>query len=77
MEIDRENVVATALKYCEDGSGDLILRVYETAGRDTRFSVSLLGGKYAFTAEIGHRQIKTFRVSENGVTETNFLEGLA
>lgn len=76
IEIDCDNVAVTALKHCEDGSGDLILRVYETAGRDTKANVSLFGGKYAFTAEVGRRQIKTFRIGPDGVKETDFLEDL-
>ncbi len=77
IEIDRPNIVATALKFCEDGSGDLILRLSETAGIDTEANVSLLCGKYTFTARVGHRQLKTFRIGECGVKETNFLEDLA
>ncbi|MBQ9507714.1 MAG: alpha-mannosidase [Clostridia bacterium] len=76
IEIDCDNVAVTALKHCEDGSGDLILRVYETAGRDAKAHVSLFGGKYAFTAEVGRRQIKTFRIGPGGVKETDFLEDL-
>ena len=76
IEIDCDNVAVTALKHCEDGSGDLILRVYETAGHDTKAHVSLFGGKYAFTAEVGRRQIKTFRIGPGGVKETDFLEDL-
>ena len=30
-----DNVVITALKRCEDGSGDLIVRLYETKGIDS------------------------------------------
>ena len=74
--IDRPNVIASALKYCEDGSGGLILRLTETAGTQTEINVSLLQ-KYTFRAVLGPRQIKTFRVGVNGVRETDFLEGLA
>ncbi len=77
IDIGAPNVAATALKLCEDGSGDYVLRVYETAGRDTQARISLFGGKYEFTAGLGSRQIKTFRIGAGGVTETDFLEGLA
>ena len=63
-----------ALKACEDGSGDLILRLTETAGQDTHAVISLLSN--VFAADFGHNQIKTFRIGKTGVTETNFLEGL-
>jgi alpha-mannosidase len=74
--IDKPNVIAAALKYCEDASGDLILRLTETDGRDTEANVSLLG-KYNFRVSLGRRQIKTLRIGASGVRETNFLEGLA
>lgn len=39
IEIDQPNVMLSALKYSEDGTG-YILRVYEIAGREADFSVS-------------------------------------
>ena len=77
LRIDAPNVVVTAFKLCEDGSGDLILRLAETAGRDTHFNVSVLNGEADFAADIGHYQISTFRFGKNGIIQTNFLEGLA
>ncbi len=76
LNIDRANLVCTALKYCEDGSGDLILRLYETAGTDTEADISLFSGKINFRAALGHRQTKTFRIGKDGVIGTDFLEGL-
>lgn len=75
ISVDRPNIVLNALKACEDGSGDLILRLTETAGKDTRVRVCVLGS--AFEADFGHHQIKTFRLGPAGVTQTDFLEGLA
>ena len=77
LRIDAPNVAATAFKLCEDGSGDLILRLNETAGAHTQTEISLFDGDIRFTAQIGARQIRTFRLNAKGVTETNFLEGLA
>ncbi len=74
IEIDSPNVVLNALKLCEDGSGDLIVRLTETAGKDTTVNTTVLGR--AFSASFGHNQIKTFRIGEKGATETNFLEGI-
>ncbi|MBQ7639077.1 MAG: alpha-mannosidase [Clostridia bacterium] len=78
ISIDKENVALTALKTCEDGSGDLIIRLYETAGKDTEVSISLFSGEISFSASFGHNEIKTFRITNNkDIRETNFLEGLA
>ena len=35
LRLDAENVVLSAVKTADDGSGDLIVRVYETAGHAT------------------------------------------
>ncbi len=75
VSVSAPNIVMNALKYCEDGSGDLIVRFTETAGRDTEARISVLG--HAFSAAFGRNQIKTFRIGANGAAQTNFLEGLA
>ncbi len=74
ISVDRPNIVMNALKLCEDGSGDLIVRLTENAGKDTNVNITVLGR--SFTAAFGHNQIKTFRISSADVKETNFLEGL-
>lgn len=74
LDVDQPNIIVTALKACEDGSGDLILRAYETAGEDTDVNITLFGR--AFTARFGHNQIKTFRLSGGSAEETDFLEGI-
>jgi alpha-mannosidase len=44
MQVDRDNVVVSAIKRSEDNTG-LIIRVYETDGKETKFTASgeLLG----------------------------------
>ncbi len=74
ISVDQPNIVMNALKLCEDGTGDLILRLTEIAGADTEAHITVLGRSFA--AAFGHNQIKTFRISSADVTETNFLEGL-
>lgn len=71
----RKNVCFTVFKEAEDGSGDLILRAYETAGKDTRdcFEIPSLSMKQEIT--FTPFEIKTIRIKRNGaVTETNMLE---
>ena len=73
-----DNVVVTALKRCEDGSGDLIVRLYETKGIESSrgYFMSKLFDN-GFWYDIGKHEIKTFRIDrETNVTEVNFLEGI-
>lgn len=73
-----DNVLITALKRCEDGSGDLIIRLYETKGIDpTRCYIMSKLFDNGFWFDIGKHETKTFRVDrELNVKETNFLEGI-
>jgi len=67
------NVLIEVIKQAEDGNG-IIVRLYETHGRDTQATLELplLGVSHAFP--IGHNEIKTFRITGTSVTETNLLE---
>lgn len=77
LSVDRDNIIMTALKFCEDGSGDCIMRFYETRGEDTKAHIVCAAFGADFEAEFGHNEIKTFRISKDGkVRETNFLEGI-
>ena len=73
-----DNVLITALKRCEDGSGDLIIRLYETKGIEaTRCYIMSKLFDNGFWFDIGKHETKTFRVDrELNVKETNFLEGI-
>ncbi|NLA76291.1 MAG: hypothetical protein GX851_00410 [Clostridiales bacterium] len=76
MSIDADNLVVTALKFCEDGSGDAILRLYETAGRDTEAFIVCDMLSAGFRVYVGANKIKTYRIAADGsVREVNFLEG--
>ncbi len=73
-----DNVVVTALKRCEDGSGDLIIRLYETKGIESSkgYVMSKLFDN-GFWYDIKKHEIKTFRVDrDTNVREVNFLEGI-
>ena len=77
IAVSADNIVMTACKFCEDGSGDAVLRFYETSGRETRAHIVCDMLDAAFTADFGPFEVKTFRVDAEGrVTETNFLEGI-
>lgn len=77
LSVDKDNIIMTAFKFCEDGSGDCIMRFYETRGEDSKAHIVCESFNADFEAEFGHNEIKTFRVSKDGnVKETNFLEGI-
>ncbi|MDR1629429.1 MAG: alpha-mannosidase [Oscillospiraceae bacterium] len=77
LDISVPNVVVTAFKYSEDGSGAQILRLYETMGKKVRAKIMLLLTDIGFWADIGAHQIKTFRIEPDGyVKEVTFLEGI-
>ncbi|MBO5895745.1 MAG: alpha-mannosidase [Clostridia bacterium] len=73
-----DNVVVTALKRCEDGSGDLIIRLYETKGiEDSKGYVMSKLFDNGFWYDIKKHEIKTFRIDrDTNVREVNFLEGI-
>ena len=76
LTLSADNVLLTALKRCEDGSGDAILRLYETRGEAARTRIVCGAAKADFEAAFRPNEIKTFRVSASGsVREVNFLEG--
>ena len=75
LSVDRDNIIMTALKFCEDGSGDCVARFYETRGEDTRVHIVCEMLNADFNVDFGHNEIKTLRISKDGeVRETDFLE---
>ena len=77
LSVNRDNIIMTAFKLCEDGSGDCVMRFYETRGEDTGARIVCKIFDADFEANFGHNEIKTFRISKDGtVRETNFLEGI-
>ena len=77
MSVNARNVLITAVKLCEDKSGALIIRLYETSGKSTRCMLMSKLFDNGFWFDIGANEIKTFRVDRSlKVTEVNFLEGI-
>jgi len=76
LEINKENIIASVLKKHED-SGDIILRCFETIGKETEAEIKLPFLNKKWTARFKPREIKTFLVPtkrEAKVTETDMLE---
>ena len=77
ITVSAPNVICTAVKLCEDGSGDGILRCRELAGKHTRAMIKCDMLDAAFYSDFGPNEIKTFRIDAEGfVTQTDFLEGI-
>ncbi|GAA0897548.1 alpha-mannosidase [Virgisporangium ochraceum] len=66
-------VMVTAVKTHEDGA-DLIVRAVETTGRPGRARIELPVAGRVIEADFGPSQLRTFRVSEAGVTEVDLIE---
>ena len=80
LEVDGGSVVVSALKLAEDGSGDVILRLFETAGKSAEASVKLLWLGREVQASFSPHEIRTFRIpkqAEKPVAETDLLEDAA
>ncbi|MBO4933711.1 MAG: alpha-mannosidase [Clostridia bacterium] len=76
LSVSAENVVMTALKRCEDGSGDAVIRLYETRGEAAKAHITCAAVGADFDADFRPNEIKTFRISASGqARETDFLEG--
>jgi alpha-mannosidase len=76
ISIDAENVVVTAFKPAEDGEGS-ILRLFETAGKNTTVRISIPSLGRTWTAVLGACAIATSRIPEDpseAVHETNLIE---
>ena len=78
FRLGSDNIEITALKMCEDGSGDVVLRVNETKGLDEVHSFIMSDiFDMGFRFDIAAYETKTFRVNADGmVRETNFAEGI-
>ncbi|MBQ8027611.1 MAG: hypothetical protein IJ261_05790, partial [Clostridia bacterium] len=77
LKISADNIIATAFKLCEDGSGDTILRCFESQGKKTRTYIMCDMINAAFTVDFLPHEIKTVRIDAEGkAEEVNFLEGI-
>ncbi len=78
FRLGSDNIEITALKMCEDGSGDVVIRVNETKGLSEVHSFIMSDiFEMGFRFDIDAYETKTFRVNADGmVRETNFAEGI-
>lgn len=77
IRVNKSNIRLDAFKFCEDGSGDIVMRFCETEGKPVKAAVVCDIADAGFYADFKPLEIKTFRIDVDGyVTETNFLEGI-
>ncbi len=75
INIGKDNIRLDCFKQCEDGSGEYILRLSETAGVKTKTSVVCNLIEAGFWADFEPMETKTFRIDDEGyITETSYLE---
>jgi alpha-mannosidase len=76
ISISKSNIRLDAFKFCEDGSGDIVMRLREVDGKAVKTAIVCDIADAGFYADFNKFEIKTFRVDSEGyVTETDFLEG--
>lgn len=71
-QAEARNVHVQTVKPAGDGSGDLILRMFETEGKDGSIRLKCCG--HEAEADFAPYEIRTLRLTENGFTECNMLE---
>ncbi len=77
ISINKPNIRLESFKFCEDGSGDVIMRLCETDGKAVKAAIVCDVADAGFYADFRRFEIKTFRINAEGyVTETNYLEGI-
>ena len=77
ISINKPNIRLEAFKFCEDGSGDVVMRLCETDGKPVKVAVVCDIAEAGFYADFRKFEVKTFRINGEGyVTETNYLEGV-
>lgn len=77
LQVSVENIIIETIKEAEDGSGDVILRIYETAGKDTAASIQIPILGREIQTSFTPFEIKTVRIPrkiEDKIIWTNMLE---
>ena len=72
---DKDNIEISAFKIAEDKNG-YILRCYETTGKEVDAQIKLLLLEKTVSAHFNAQEIKTFKITEKGIFETDFTEDL-
>jgi len=63
--LEPDHVVLSSVKPDEDGSGDLVIRVYETAGRAGWGQFYIKDSRQAWASDVWERKISSILCSNN------------
>lgn len=73
VKINNEDVKVNVFKLSEDGSGDKIIRIEETAGTEKTISVMCDEINAGFRCEIEPYEIATYRIDADGFVKETFI----
>ena len=73
LSVDKENIIVSAIKPAEDGNG-IIMRIIEADGKPTTATVDFSAMNTSFTMDWGAQEIKTVRISPDGISECLIIE---
>ncbi len=73
VKINNSDVKVNVFKFAEDGSGDIVIRLEETAGIEKNISVICDEINAGFRCEIEPYEIATYRVDSEGFVRETFI----
>lgn len=73
IKFDSDEVALTEMKYAEDGSGEVIIRIRETAGKEKTLFVMCDKLKAGFRCEILPYELQSFRIDSEGFVTEIFI----
>lgn len=73
LTVDTDEVELTEMKYAEDGSGDVVIRLKETAGKEKTLFVMCDALNAGFRCEILPYELQTFRIDREGFVQEIFI----
>ena len=73
LSVSEASVIVSVIKQAEEGD-DIVLRAFETDGRPAKCVFTLRRPGITWEADFRPCEIRTFRVTEGGVAETDLLE---
>jgi alpha-mannosidase len=74
VETDRENISLSCFKRSEDEEDSYIVRVFESQGLETAFTLTIPGLGITHKDKLRPFEIKTYRASPHGITGSPILE---
>lgn len=73
LTVDSNDVELVEMKYAEDGSGDVVIRLKETAGKEKTLFVMCDALNAGFRCQILPYELQTFRIDKDGFVTEIFI----